>query len=162
MTDEQEHRRADVIKLRGEGLSERDIAERLGISQPTVHRILASSESPEQPERITGRDGRSRPAKRATATADGAAEDTEPVTSTELRQAALSAVEGYAAVDAALGAVQPEASHSGPPLVLRCRAPSSSPTRCSVATSCPQWASWAPRPRASPPLGRMRLKSLLH
>lgn len=33
----------EALKLRGEGLDQTTIAEKMGVSQPTLHRILASA-----------------------------------------------------------------------------------------------------------------------
>lgn len=102
--DEQEQRRAAVHELRGDGLSERAIAEQLDLSQSTVHRIVAAGDSV-APERITGLDGRSRPAQRVPATTDGPGRDTEPVsTEVDFFSEALAAIPGYPAADAALAA----------------------------------------------------------
>ena len=65
----EEQRREIALALRQEGHSERAIAGALGVSDSTVHRDLehvrstASCEAVE-PERIVGRDGKSRPARR--------------------------------------------------------------------------------------------------
>lgn len=61
----QEQRRELAAALRANGHSERAIAGALGVSQPTVHRDLEATDSPESvPDRIVGRDGKSRPSRR--------------------------------------------------------------------------------------------------
>jgi protein gp37 len=66
-----EQRQTVVLKLRGEGQSTRQIAKTLGTSDATVRRDLeattASNVAVALPERITGKDGRSRPATRSAA-----------------------------------------------------------------------------------------------
>jgi len=58
-------RRQVVADLRKEGHSERAIAGALGVSQPTVHRdIERSGDSPESPDEVRGRDGKTYPATR--------------------------------------------------------------------------------------------------
>jgi ParB-like chromosome segregation protein Spo0J len=74
-----EQRRAVVLTLRGQGQSERQIAAALQTSPATVHRDLAtaSDEAVALPERITGRDGKSRPAVRTNLAPEVSRETTE-------------------------------------------------------------------------------------
>jgi hypothetical protein len=68
-------RRELVALLRAEGMSTRQIAEDTGLSQSAVQRSLPSTESVTdsvEPERVTGRDGRSRPARRPAAQRENA------------------------------------------------------------------------------------------
>lgn len=53
-----------AVTLRARGWSERRIAEALGIGAATVHRDLGTAPDGAVPERITGKDGRSQPARR--------------------------------------------------------------------------------------------------
>lgn len=65
-----EERREVVAELRAEGMSTRAIASAVGIGRGTVHRDIEAtvpSGAVEQPERITGLDGKSRPASRTVA-----------------------------------------------------------------------------------------------
>jgi ParB-like chromosome segregation protein Spo0J len=66
----EDQRREVAVTLRRAGHSERAIAGALGVSQPTVHRDIEratdSLESVELPDRVTGLDGKSRPARRPT------------------------------------------------------------------------------------------------
>jgi len=83
-----EQRREIAAALRANGHSERAIAGALGVSQPTVHRDLEATDSPESvPDRIVGRDGKSRPARRPPIVVP--VEDDEEAISPEEMQAIL-------------------------------------------------------------------------
>lgn len=69
-------RRQVVAQLRSQGHSTRAIAEAVGVSQPTVHRDIESTDSHESvPDRIVGKDGKSRPARRPTVFTKNRGED---------------------------------------------------------------------------------------
>lgn len=53
-----------AVTLRARGWSERRIADALGVGAGTVHRDLGTAPNGAVPERITGKDGRSQPARR--------------------------------------------------------------------------------------------------
>lgn len=53
-----------AVTLRARGWSERRIAESLGVGAATVHRDLGTAPDGAVPDRITGKDGRSQPARR--------------------------------------------------------------------------------------------------
>lgn len=59
-----EQRREWSIKLREDGNSTRQIAEKLGTSQRTVSRDIASGEAIASPQKVTGKDGKQYPAKK--------------------------------------------------------------------------------------------------
>jgi hypothetical protein len=68
-----------IADLRGQGLSTRQIAEKTGVPQSTVSdtvRKLTGSGQLEQPEKITGTDGKDRPATRTTPKTPGPADTT--------------------------------------------------------------------------------------
>jgi ParB-like chromosome segregation protein Spo0J len=66
----EDQRRAVVLQIKVDGgHSNRQIAEALGVSEPTVRRDLAkvsgaSPDAPELPDRVTGKDGKSYPSRR--------------------------------------------------------------------------------------------------
>jgi hypothetical protein len=73
-----------IVKLRGAGKSTREIAEKVGVSKSAVHRQLSHGGTVGQPERITGKDGKSRPAeqprKKSTASPQMTREEARAIT----------------------------------------------------------------------------------
>lgn len=65
-------RQAATVELRGEGMSTRAIAGALGSSDATVRRDLSAAAPADVPERSTGLDGRSYPARKPKTAAGGA------------------------------------------------------------------------------------------
>ncbi len=62
-----EQRKEWSEKLKQQGFSNRIIADKLGVSEPTVRRDVksgASNDAPQSPEKVTGKDGKQYPAKK--------------------------------------------------------------------------------------------------
>lgn len=59
-----EKRNAEIMAMRSEGMSQRDIADKVKVSKKTVQNVLedAQVDTPYPPEEITGKDGKSYPA----------------------------------------------------------------------------------------------------